>query len=231
MKIKLITHASTQNHSGFQMFAKSMTKFNYDWTILNDPEFDWAIGAYKPFYKWCKNNSEGYTHMLLHDSFDAVAIAPMSEIYEKYKETNKALISCEKNCFPVPELASEYPLCETPHKFVNGGAFIFPIPMFIKLFEENPMGTVNAQEWLTRLFLANQDKILLDTKCEIFQSISFLDKSDFALTMDGRLINRYTESLPILLHANGGQNCVPHWAQMLLDDDYIESFSRNILKK
>lgn len=216
IKIKLVTHASTQDHSGFREFKKSMDKFKYDWEVLCDPEFNWSYQAYKPFYKWCKSNSEGYTHMLLNDSFDAVAIAPMSEIYEKYKETDKALLSCEKACYPATELEKDYPPCPTPHKFVNGGQFMFPIPMFIRLFEDYPMGGVNAQEWLTRAFLFENKGYLLDTSCDIFQNIAFHDPADFTITEDKRILNNYTKSKGVLIHNCGGQNCVPQWVSDLL---------------
>jgi len=211
MKIKILTHSSNLNHIGYLKFKQSMEKFNYDWHTLSDPEFNWSYNAYKPFYKWCKNNSEGYTHFVLHDSWDGVAIAPMTELYEKYRNHNVAIISGEKGLYPNTDLGKYYPKTDSRWSYCNGGAYLFPIDSFIRMYEDFPMGDTNAQEWITQNYLFNNKNYVVDTNCDIFQSIAFEDKDEFAITRDGRLLNRYTNTLPIFIHANGSQKPVESW--------------------
>jgi hypothetical protein len=71
------------------------------------------------------------------------------------------------------------------------------------MFEKNPPPyTDDDQLWLTKTFLANQDKVLLDYNCDIFQCYSFIADDDFTYN-NSRLQNLKTNTEPILVHSNG----------------------------
>ena len=90
-------------------------------------------------------------------------------------------------------------------KYVNAGQFFCSIDWFLEMCEKrSPIG-INDQTWLSETYLRELNKYngTLDVICRIFQSIAFEDADDFAVTRDGRLLNRKTGSIPIMAHGNG----------------------------
>ncbi len=213
MKIKLVCHSNKPDHAGFLEFLGSLNKFGYDYEALNDPNYNWS-STFDTYLRYIKTLDSSYTHVLTSDCFDVVVLATIEEIISKYKEPNKGLWSLEKCSFPNGDLAQYYPPSPYPHKYINCGGSLFPIPLFIKVFEQYD-GKLNIQDWAAQHYLKNQDIINLDTNCDIFQSIAFLDPNDFSVE-GSRVVNNYTKSKPVLLHNNGGQNHVPSWVTDLI---------------
>lgn len=215
MKIKLLTCVSTMDHEGIHKLKYSLDFFNYDYEIMVDPNISWAWGGYTNFYNWCKeqeNKEDGYTHFVYTDGFDTLALGPMSEIIEKYKDTDCFVYSTEKACYPISEWATEYPTVEPYQRwrYINGGQFITPVKKFIEMYGQIDLN-VNSQQWGAAKYLwDNEDKkVKLDINCEIFQSVAFIAEDDFSI-MDGeeeigkrRLYNNFTQSTGVIAHGNG----------------------------
>jgi len=201
MKIKVVCHSNKLDHEGFLQFKKSMDHFNYDYIALNDPDYNWST-TFDIYLKYIKSVASEYTHILTCDSWDTIAYAPMQEIMDKYKETDCGFWSVEKACFPNPSLADDYPKIPFQWKYINCGGSLFPIPLFIETFEKYKADS-NIQEWAAKNFLYDNDgRIKLDTNCDIFQTMGFEHEGDFSFE-DGRIVNNFTESKPVLAHFNG----------------------------
>jgi len=189
MKFKLLTGVSTTEHPGFKKLEASLKLFNYDYEVLVNPSMDWNWGGWSMFAEWCRkemNKPDGYTHVVITDGFDTLALGPMEEVIEGYKKICPAMdcfvYSTEKQYFPnssedpnFPK-KEEYP--ETPEnqrwKFINGGQYMAPVAKLVEMWEQAEKN-INSQHWAHKKFLwFNQDKkVIIDNNCDIFQSVAF----------------------------------------------------------
>lgn len=212
MKIKTICHSNKPDHLGFADFKNSMDKFGYDYIALNEPDYNWST-TFDIYLRYVKSIQNDYTHVLTTDCWDVVVLAGIDEVVSKYKEQDKGLFSVEKMSFPNPDLAKDYPATPYAWKYINCGGSLFPIPLFIEIFSRYD-GKENIQEWAAKEYLKN-DKILLDTNCDIFQSVAFINENDFSVE-GKRVVNNYTKTNPVFIHNNGGQHHTPEWVRNLL---------------
>ena len=155
-------------------------------------------------YNWCKSTS--YTHMIYADAWDSYVVGDYEELITKLPDL-KWWGSVEKNCFPHPELAKDYPSTEHDWKYVNGGGWFSEVDFFRKMVENNPINRKNDQLWLAEVFLKNKKEGLpvgLDYNCEVFQTTGFEGPNDFLYNYEvGRITNLKTGSLPMIFHGNG----------------------------
>lgn len=225
MRTKLLTCVSSMDNKGIQNLEHSLKLFNYDYTIMVNPNLEWSWGGWHDFYKWCKaevNKEGGYTHFIYNDGYDTLALGGMEEIEAAYKlispDLSDMVYSCEKCCFPITDYAPLFPKTESRWKYINGGQHIQPLDLFIKMYERADF-TINAQHWAHKMYLfENQDnKIKLDTGCTIFQSVAFstwdygngkiagiehnaLDEFE---RIDNRIVNKILGTKAPLMHGNG----------------------------
>lgn len=219
MKIKLLSisditpyqnGANPEFLRGLNKLIESTNKHNYDHELIIAP-FEFG-GQMKHLWSWCRDNKDNYTHIAYSDAFDTIAIGGFNEfaaiiggVYPQYYFIGSA----EKGCYPNPDLANQYPVVRYNWKYVNAGQFFCSIEWFLDMCDKwNPQG-INDQTWLSETYLREYSKdmhVTLDYNCFLFQSIAFEDKDDFAVTRDGRLLNRKTNSLPVFLHGNGRTN-------------------------
>lgn len=236
MKLKLITLTTELNHPGLLKFKHTLDYFGYDYEIIKD---DMPSGGrifslkMDLLYKWMVDNQDKYTHVIYADAWDSVALGSMEEIIEKLPTiTPKFLGSTEKACYPNQELAPHFPETKYAWKYPNGGGWFAEIDFFIKTYESFPENGKNDQLWLCEMFLQQFTKgenVKLDTKCDIFQTLAFEHKGDFAITENvysdksgiiekdvpvvdvkksasgsqyRRLVNLQTKTLPIICHGN-----------------------------
>ena len=119
------------------------------------------------------------------------------------------LISTEKACYPLAELAEKYPQSAYEWKYVNGGGWMVEIAFFIELARKyNLNKDSHDQIWLHNVYLSEREHngVFLDRECEIFQTIAFEGPDDFMEVIYGdhkRIVNKKTGALPIFIHGNG----------------------------
>lgn len=206
MKIKTLTFCSNQAIEGAQRSFESTTRLGFDREIVPLVNFNkWGclVDDVEP---WCRLNRDKYTHVLYQDAWDTLALGSFDELVSKIPPGIKFFGSTEKACFPDPELAAQYPPSDSKWRYVNGGLWLAEIDYWLQLCEEVPMNGKIDQLWLAERYIEKKalgDPVALDTYCDIFQSIAFEDKEDFAVTRDGRVYNRKTGSLPVIIHGNG----------------------------
>jgi hypothetical protein len=130
------------------------------------------------------------------------------------------LYSTEKACYPIGDLAQQYPKgVKSPWKFLNGGGVCGPLEIMMEFMEKYGLIThendINGQLELHHAFLkARKDKfpIKLDTDCRIFQSVAFANEGDFEVDCEtGLILNKVTGITPAILHANGRTKTPENW--------------------
>ena len=135
------------------------------------------------------------THFIYTDAWDTIAM------HGNLPQIDGLLISGEKQCYPHPDKASQYPENPSQWKYVNGGGWGGEIAAFLYFYDlHKPTDELNDQVWLTDVFLKyhTTDAIRIDYNCEVFQTVAF--------AATGELSNYYNEvtgSTPMFWHGNG----------------------------
>lgn len=229
--MRVITVASDPNHPGCIKLQESLKRHGWEYEILVHP-FRFG-GQMQHIAEWCIGKAEWF---LYTDAYDTMAFGDRAEVYNILRFGYKMFISAEKNCYPHVELKTQYPEVKNEWKYVNGGGFIAHTEFFTELYQTHNEGD-NDQDWLARMYLSNQDKIKLDTNCEIFQTIAFEGAEDFeynaggehtlhgnkvepgfhpegdskVTSKGGRLRNKKTGTYPVFIHGNGHTDMTRIW--------------------
>lgn len=201
MKLIVITTSHTTENEGWKKLKASLDKFGYQYQHIIQP---FSFGHQLPIVRdWCNKYTGDCTHIVYVDAFDNVAFAGPAEVISKFPDGIKMLISGEKNCYPHPERASDYPESNTPWKYVNGGGWMVEIEYFKELCrKENLTDKSHDQVWLMDAYLRNHDTIAVDTSCRIFQTIAFSYPEEWHKE-GGRFQNLGTQEFPVYFHGNG----------------------------
>lgn len=200
MKLIVVTTCDNKDNIGWKRLEASLQHFGYEYECVVHP---FAFGTQlNVIRKWAESYTGDATHMLYTDAFDTLALAGQDEVIAKFPEC-KMLISAEKNCYPHPERAGEYPKVESAWKYVNGGGWITEIEYFKYLCgKEGLHSGSHDQVWLMEAYLRNQSEIKLDTSCEIFQTIAFSHQHEW-IEDAKRFINVVHKTKPVFFHGNG----------------------------
>jgi hypothetical protein len=104
-------------------------------------------------------------------------LSPLSEIIEKFKETQaNVLFGAENFCWPDDELRSKYPQADG-QQFLNSGMFIGYAENIYKILHSAKVGDQDDDQlFYTNAFLdeklREENKIMLDHKSKIFQNLN-----------------------------------------------------------
>jgi hypothetical protein len=147
-----------------------------------------------------------YDYVIAVDAEDIVFLRPLEEIYEIATTFQDVTWCAERNCFPHPELASQYPMAPTSYKYLNGGGFFGKINDVVDCMEKVSawIGDHNDdQAVLSKAYISGQFPIKLDYHCKVFQSLFAHKNTDLEIQPDHKIWNPETQTFPCILHANG----------------------------
>ena len=200
MKIIVVTTCDNPNNQNHLKLLDSLKRFGYEYECVIHPfTFGTQLNVIRT---WAENYKGDSTHMLYTDAFDTLALAGPDEVMSKMPKC-KMLISAEKNCYPHPERAGEYPETASPWKYVNGGGWIAEIEYFKYLCGKEGLNSgSHDQVWLMEAYLKNMGEIKLDIECDIFQTIAFSNEDEW-FKEDCRFFNIGTKTRPVFFHGNG----------------------------
>ena len=191
-----------ERREGLEKLLASTSHFGYiNHSVVIEPT---KFGDQMPIlYRWCKANADKFSHIIYSDAWDTFFVSDINEFLFKLPTNIKMFCSGEKVCFPNEKLAVSFPEAKTAWRFICGGNFFVEVEFFIHLFENHPSTNINDQEWLSMMFLNNQDKFSIDYNCSIFQPLAFSSPEELVYDYKlRRLINQSTLSLPVILHGN-----------------------------
>lgn len=225
MKLLVITFDSTLNQSSLQRNAglvhleNSLHHFGYDYHVLTGEQFSWGGDNYKVIVEWLKEYREDYTHILYTDAWDTLVFGNAAQVEKAYtniyepisSSQNYWLFSGEKNpCF-ANATKENYP-SDSRWKYICAGNYIVSIDLFIRIVGENPrLENENDQQWASRIYeTSNNGWIMIDTNCELFQTMynmQGLHKEpnwfEFGINDQYEFVNTITLTKPIFVHGNG----------------------------
>jgi hypothetical protein len=159
--------------------------------------------AFKAIYQSMLSLRKKYDNMIYSDGADTFFVKSFTP------PQDRVIYSAEKACYPIVELAKEYPEPKSPWRFLNSGQYCGPIDLVIEFYKryglDNYDPNLNAQYVVAVAYLqALKDgfPIELDERCEYFQSIAFEAEGDFKI--EGKTItNQVTGTQPCAFHGNG----------------------------
>ena len=175
---------------------------------------DFRVGKLVHGLECVKQLPADMTHVMFVDSSDTLFLAGPEEIVRKFEamrgQGSLAIVSGEKNCYPISELAEQYPAPDSPWRFVNSGSWIMRREnVGVVLEDVISRGEYCDQLCWHRAYLAvvteNWSDVMIDQNCQLFQSMFMQDCGDFSLK-NGRLENLKTGGRPCVLHWNGTRN-------------------------
>jgi len=201
----IITVTNNPNHPGVERLTKSAEKFGWELYIV-DAQWKGFGTKLIETYSFLINNPQIESFVFV-DAHDVVVLGTPEEFnsnLELHTSPSSIVVSCEKACWPVAELAEAYPSRDVGEwKYINSGLYYSNRNSFINLFESRPpIYEDDDQEWFTRSYLRNDYHIIRDFNCILFQSYSHISDDDFDYR-DGRLINLKTNTAPVFIHGNG----------------------------
>lgn len=174
---------------------------------------DFRVGKLVHGLECIRQLPEDVTHVMFVDSSDTLFLVGPEEIVARFEDMRvhgiQAVVSGEKNCYPIAELADEFKSQFTPWHFVNSGSWILR-----REDAERVLQHVAAQAdycdqlcW-SKAYLdsyKHDGRIFIDQECRLFQSMYLQTATDFEMK-DGWFHNRVTRSAPAVLHWNGTRN-------------------------
>jgi len=231
---------ATHKNDGYERFVLSCNSYGYPFKILGlDKDWNGNIGnklfwLFEELSFWTIEKLEK-TLILFSDCYDVVFTSPPEIVIKKYKnfQTNKVLFQAEKGCWPIQELDEFYPPVDHEYRFLNSGGFIGYGDKIFELLNYNIHQVIpekfqslvmnrhhyklNKWELDDQLFYGllflNTNKIILDYRCEIFQSL-FSCIQDVSLNENYTFTNKIFQTKPCLLHGNGGSLIKIHLNQL-----------------
>lgn len=175
---------------------------------------DFRVGKLVHGLECIRQLPEDVTHVMFVDSSDTLFLAGPEKIVARFEDMRGqgtlAVVSGEKNCYPITELAPEFKYRPTPWHFVNSGSWIMR-----REDSERILTSVAGQAdycdqlcWskaYLEIYSKNWSDVYIDVHCLLFQSMYLQVPTDFELK-DGRLANLVTGGQPAVLHWNGTRN-------------------------
>jgi len=221
---------------GFAPFKASCVRYGFEPIILGWGQ-EWRGLGSKP--KLLKKAIEDGTitadKIIFADAFDVVfANNPcfIEELWKVYYSSAKIVFNAERSCFPDASLADKHPDTPYPFKYLNSGLSIGYTSAYLECLTEMEVdswpddhkqadGTYyhrnDQDDWMQRFLFGqcgNQCKIVLDSKCELFQTLTDCTFNDFEIS-DVVIRNLITGKVPLAYHANGGAKTGDLWEPIL----------------
>ncbi|MCF0072692.1 hypothetical protein LZD49_19585 [Dyadobacter sp. CY261] len=179
--------------------------------------------------------------VLFSDGYDVIVTGGEEEIMRRYMRLTpdrSVVVSAERTCYPDSTLEPQYPSGNTPYRFLNSGGIIGSVSNLLTALRDieqirssllgDEFEFSNQYLW-TKLFLEGMNsKIVLDTKCELFQTFpttmrtvdqflfhsNDIEKKSIVLSemniilqdfdfAESAIFNRLTGTYPLHLHFNG----------------------------
>lgn len=141
------------------------------------------------------------------DAYDVLILADEKTILDRFHQLKVPfLISTDKYCYPLKELADQFPTTSSLFRYLNSGGFIGYAGYLKELFKDLPpfKDMQSDQAILTRHFLTHRDSYHLDYQNDIFISLNGIDPKLLKLDHERKKIySLITESYPPIVHCDG----------------------------
>lgn len=201
---------------------------NNEILVLGQGQGEYTGLSDKPriLYNAIKDGKITEKYIVFVDAFDVVFADTLENIMSKFKSFNVPIvIGSERNCFP-QNFQKEYDrLAHTSSfKYLNSGVIVGETEAIMEVLEAMDAPNLpvdyhdsrtgrnfhfNDQAYYMDLYLRQPVKMKLDYDCTIVQNMQDVKEGDFILSQKSNvitngIINMETQSMPSIIHWNGG---------------------------
>ena len=158
--------------------------------------------------------------ILVNDADDAFFVADENEIMSKYEKSQaKIFVSADRqqeegdSKWPQSYFRDNYPSSSTPWRYCNSGGYLGKKDNILDLLYmmdnvKNPFTIYRSKDWnndqfrMSLVFLQGYEGLVVDTQCNLFQTMGCIDKDEISI-IDDRIYNKVTNTKPSVIHFNG----------------------------
>lgn len=204
----ICTVASKRN-KGLEKLEYSCKKHSIDLEVigLDEPYYGNGTKLFR-MMDYLQNLDDNEIVMFV-DGFDVIICGQKRKILKKFLDMNVPfLMSAERSCYPLKELADMYPESPTQNKYINTGSFIGYVKNLKEwLLKLQPIDVTTSDQKQVALHYLNQEKLfVLDHKCEIFLPLFRIGIDEVSIDRSRHLVNFLTTGTkPTVIHANGNK--------------------------
>lgn len=228
MKTQVVTIAnripdrSREPYYNYGSWLASLRKFDCEPVVLGIGE-PWGglMTIPRRLRQWLRGGNCKSQVLIMSNCYDVIFTAYPDAVAEKWGGGDEVMFNAEKGLFPRMDLANAFPDQGTPWRYLNSGLYIGKPDCILAMLDamnmddicddhpaQSPlhgsgMVNVNDQGWFQFLYASHAVPIVLDCKCDVFQSLSGCEWDEFDLT-GKQIVNKVTKTKPLVFHANGG---------------------------
>lgn len=177
---------------------------------INSMTARWKFGFLK---RMCERFGE-YSRIIFTDAWDVLFFGSKEELLEKIPAL--PIMSAERNCWPENDLNFKQEI-PGPWRYYNAGMVAgCPLDIFTVVSNLLHMDDLDIMEqaWMNRQLARGRTPFSIDSRTELFYTVSF-DREDGSLqTRDGKLWNLTTGTCPQFFHFSGKCSSAPFRAML-----------------
>lgn len=222
----LITVATDETNIGLNILLKSIKQHNIRYKVLGLDDV-WTGGDMekgtgggqkinllrRELELWSTEQLQN-TIVLFTDAYDVLVCDDADTITDtyfrainEYKQFNKVMFSGEQFCWPDKSLANIYPNPNEHYRFLNSGSFIGTAYTILEIVDDiDVQNNEDDQLCYSKYFIVNPEKIFIDYKCMLFQTLNGELESINLFYRNKMIENGYSYYTPCILHGNGDYN-------------------------
>ncbi len=145
--------------------------------------------------------------VLFLDGYDTLVLADKEAILQKFLAFNVPfVISTERICWPLVDLADQFPISPTSFRYINSGVMIGYVKSIKHIFNGINLVTRirSDQSLLSTYFLNNNNFFCLDYFSELSLSLFGINGNEIEFDYENKSVRCLeTNSFPCIIHDNG----------------------------
>jgi len=223
MQVHVLTVGTDQS----KMWALEQSAKEYGITYLNlGRQVTWAGGTMEAQGGGQKINLVRNHLESLHDGdvvmfvdgYDVIINDTLPTILERYEDMGADIIfAAEKNCWPDPTMASQFPL-STLYRYLNSGVYIGKVGALKKFLNEAVPNDSDDQLWMQKRFLSSDWQSTASANLD-YEGYIFQCDDDIEI-INGQLSNGMC--CPCIYHGNGGDDAKVRFKNLADKFGYVE---------
>jgi len=157
--------------------------------------------------------------VLFVDGYDVIINDTLPTILERYEDMGADIVfAAEKNCWPDPTMASDFPL-STIYRYLNSGAYMGKVSALSQFLNKGVPNDSDDQLWMQKRFLSS-DWQSIGRACLDYEGYIFQCDDDIEI-VNGQLSNDMC--CPCIYHGNGGNDAKVRFKKLADKFNYVET--------
>jgi len=154
--------------------------------------------------------------VLFVDGYDVFFCDDLATISERFRGFDcDILFAAEKDCWPLANMAAQFPMTPTPYKYLNSGLYMGKVRHLKTFLNEAVIDNQDDQLWMQQRFLNQKElNVQLDYEGYIFQC------NDDVSVGNGQIMNGMC--CPCIYHGNGGPDAKRRFLNLANQFGFIE---------